>query len=183
MFPPFVPPPRSRVFMALCCSHTAVLVMILRLRQLCCHPKLILVSIPNFHSRRLFGDPFLSFFLSRRCRRACEESSGRVRRPNVVGGQRKRKGACAREESNGLRVGREVEEEVRGTSTIRPTVIRISSISVHVNRALARTRAIELDFTNGGDEEDTMCPVCHESTTPFSSYPFPEACADSRWSP
>ena len=30
-------------------------------------------------------------------------------------------------------------------------------------RALARARAIELDFTNGVDEEDTMCPVCHES--------------------
>ena len=32
-----------------------------------------------------------------------------------------------------------------------------------LNRALARARAIELDFTNGGDEEETMCPVCHES--------------------
>lgn len=32
-----------------------------------------------------------------------------------------------------------------------------------LNRASARARAIELDFTNGGDEEETMCPVCHES--------------------
>ena len=32
-----------------------------------------------------------------------------------------------------------------------------------LNRALTRARAIELDFTNGGDEEETMCPVCHES--------------------
>lgn len=31
------------------------------------------------------------------------------------------------------------------------------------NRALARARAIELDFTNGEDEEETMCPVCQES--------------------
>jgi hypothetical protein len=31
-------------------------------------------------------------------------------------------------------------------------------------RALTRARAIELDFTDGEDEEDTMCPVCHEST-------------------
>jgi phenylpropionate dioxygenase-like ring-hydroxylating dioxygenase large terminal subunit len=29
-------------------------------------------------------------------------------------------------------------------------------------RALTRARAIELDFTNGEDEEETMCPVCHE---------------------
>ena len=29
-------------------SHSAVLVMILRLRQLCCHPNLILVSKPCF---------------------------------------------------------------------------------------------------------------------------------------
>jgi len=40
-----------------------------------------------------------------------------------------------------------------------------SSIYVLRNRALTRARAIELDFTNGGDEEEeTMCPVCHEST-------------------
>lgn len=32
-----------------------------------------------------------------------------------------------------------------------------------LNRALARARAIELDFTDGGDEEETMCPVCQES--------------------
>jgi hypothetical protein len=32
------------------------------------------------------------------------------------------------------------------------------------NRALDRARAIELDFTDGGKEEDTMCPVCREST-------------------
>lgn len=33
------------------------------------------------------------------------------------------------------------------------------------NRALDRALAIELDFTNtsGAKEEDTMCPVCHES--------------------
>lgn len=30
-------------------------------------------------------------------------------------------------------------------------------------RALARARAIEIGATNGGNEE-TMCPVCHEST-------------------
>ena len=111
-------------------------------------------------------------FFSRCHRRACEESSRRVRRPNVVGGRRKRKGAWAREESNELRVGREDEEEVRGTSTIRSMVIHISYISLHVNRALARARAIERDFTNGGDEEDTMCPVCHESTTLFPFYPM-----------
>ena len=36
-----------------------------------------------------------------------------------------------------------------------------------LNRALARARAIELDFTDGGDEEETMCPVCHESKPPL----------------
>jgi hypothetical protein len=33
-----------------------------------------------------------------------------------------------------------------------------------LNRALDRARALELDFTDGGNEEDTMCPVCREST-------------------
>ena len=32
-----------------------------------------------------------------------------------------------------------------------------------LDRALAHARAIELDFTDGGDEEETMCPVCQES--------------------
>jgi hypothetical protein len=34
-----------------------------------------------------------------------------------------------------------------------------------LDRALARARAIELDFTDGGDEEETVpvCPVCQES--------------------
>lgn len=41
------------------------------------------------------------------------------------------------------------------------------SIKMLRNRALARARAIELDFTTGGnEEEDTMCPVCQESA-PF----------------
>jgi hypothetical protein len=58
-------------------------------------------------------------------------------------------------------VGREVEEEV-GVSIFE----RYSSALFFVlNRALARARAIELDFTDGGDEEETMCPVCHESTS------------------
>ena len=34
-------------------------------------------------------------------------------------------------------------------------------------RAMTRARAMELDFTNGEDEEDTMCPVCHDSTHPI----------------
>jgi hypothetical protein len=39
----------------------------------------------------------------------------------------------------------------------------IANLFQSCDRAQARARAIELDFTNGGDEEDTMCPVCHES--------------------
>jgi hypothetical protein len=58
-------------------------------------------------------------------------------------------------------MGWEVEAEV-GVSTF--CVMVIGFIHMLRNRAAARARAIELDFTNGADEEDTMCPVCHEST-------------------
>lgn len=45
-----------------------------------------------------------------------------------------------------------------------------------LNRALDRALAIELDFTNtnGAKEEDTMCPVCHESMqAPLPIFLFP----------
>jgi len=60
-------------------------------------------------------------------------------------------------------MGGEIEAEV---GCLTPgTVMIASSVYVLHNRALARARAIELDFTNdGNEEEDTMCPVCHEST-------------------
>ena len=70
-------------------------------------------------------------------------------------------------------MGGEIEAEV-GIST--PGSVMIASfIYVLRNRALARARAIELDFTNGEDEEDTMCPVCHEST------PFPHLHSPAFW--
>ena len=48
----------------------------------------------------------------------------------------------------------------------------VGSIKMLRNRALARARAIELDFTTGGnEEEDTMCPVCQESTPLSRSRP------------
>lgn len=58
-------------------------------------------------------------------------------------------------------MGWEVEAEV-GVSTFCAMVVGF--IYMLCDRAVARARAIELDFTNGADEEDTMCPVCHEST-------------------
>jgi hypothetical protein len=59
-------------------------------------------------------------------------------------------------------VGREVEEEV-GLSNLERWFSG-SALFSYTLRALTRARAIELDFTDGGDEEDTMCPVCHDST-------------------
>jgi len=60
-------------------------------------------------------------------------------------------------------MGGEIEAEV---SVSTPGAVMIASSNYLLrNRALTRARAIELDFTNGGDEEEgTMCPVCHEST-------------------
>ena len=58
-------------------------------------------------------------------------------------------------------MGREDEEEVSVSIFERYS----SALFFILNRALARARAIELDFTDGGDEEETMCPVCHESTS------------------
>jgi hypothetical protein len=56
----------------------------------------------------------------------------------------------------------------------------IGSIKMLRNRALARARALELDFTTGGnEEEDTMCPVCQESTPlslPHSRPPYLDSC-------
>ncbi|KAI0290312.1 SNF2 family N-terminal domain-containing protein [Russula brevipes] len=85
-------------------NHTILLVMILRLRQLCCHPNLILCQAEEYE------DPTL-----------------------LVSGDSEKDLARAR---------RVMGAEWVGTQ--------------------ARARAMELDFTNGGDEEDTMCPVCHE---------------------
>ncbi|KAH9017389.1 SNF2 family DNA-dependent ATPase [Lactarius pseudohatsudake] len=90
-------------------GHSAVLVMILRLRQLCCHPHLTLIRAEEG------DDPTL-----------------------LVSGESEKELARAR--------------RVMGSEW----VVRIKK------RALDRARAIELDFTNGADEEDTMCPVCHE---------------------
>ncbi|KAH9985885.1 SNF2 family N-terminal domain-containing protein [Russula compacta] len=90
-------------------NHSVVLVMILRLRQLCCHPKLILSQAEEY------DDPTL-----------------------LVGSESDKELARAR--------------RVMGSEW----VVKLKG------RALARARAIELDFTNGEDEEDTMCPVCHE---------------------
>jgi hypothetical protein len=41
---------------------------------------------------------------------------------------------------------------------------RRTTLFLHHRRALSRAWAAELDFTNGGNEEEIMCPVCHEST-------------------
>ncbi|KAI9435461.1 SNF2 family N-terminal domain-containing protein [Lactarius indigo] len=90
-------------------NHSAVLVMILRLRQLCCHPHLTLIRAEEG------DDPTL-----------------------LVSGESERELARAR--------------RVMGPEW----VVRMKK------RALDRARAIELDFTNSADEEDTMCPVCHE---------------------
>ncbi|KAI0255631.1 SNF2 family N-terminal domain-containing protein [Lactifluus subvellereus] len=90
-------------------NHSAVLVMILRLRQLCCHPNLILCQADEYE------DPTL-----------------------LVRGESDKELARAR--------------RVMGSEW----VVRLK------RRALARARAIELDFTNGGDEQDSICPVCHE---------------------
>ncbi|KAI9451415.1 SNF2 family N-terminal domain-containing protein [Lactarius psammicola] len=90
-------------------NHSAVLVMILRLRQLCCHPHLTLIRAEEG------DDPTL-----------------------LVSGESEKELARAR--------------RVMGPEW----VVRIKK------RALDRARAIELDFTNGANEEDTMCPVCHE---------------------
>ncbi|KAH9958710.1 SNF2 family N-terminal domain-containing protein [Russula dissimulans] len=90
-------------------NHSAVLVMILRLRQLCCHPNLILSQAEEY------DDPTL-----------------------LVGGESEKDLARAR--------------KMMGPEW----VVKLKK------RALARARALELDFTQGGDEEDTMCPVCHE---------------------
>jgi hypothetical protein len=92
-------------------SHSAVLVMILRLRQLCCHPHLLLIQAEEG------DDPTL-----------------------LVSGASERELARAR--------------RVMGPEW----VVQLKK------RALDRARAIELDFTDGGKEEDTMCPVCREST-------------------
>ncbi|KAH9054910.1 SNF2 family DNA-dependent ATPase [Lactarius vividus] len=90
-------------------NHSAVLVMILRLRQLCCHPHLTLIRAEEG------DDPTL-----------------------LMSGESEMELARAR--------------RVMGSEW----VVRMKK------RALDRARAIELDFTNGADEEDTMCPVCHE---------------------
>ncbi|KAN0118821.1 SNF2 family N-terminal domain containing protein [Russula decolorans] len=90
-------------------NNSVVLVLILRLRQLCCHPNLILSQADGY------DDPTL-----------------------LVGSENEKDLARARKV-----MGPEWVVKVR-------------------RRALARARAIELDFTDGGDEEETMCPVCHE---------------------
>ncbi|KAH9990105.1 SNF2 family N-terminal domain-containing protein [Russula vinacea] len=90
-------------------NHSAVLVMILRLRQLCCHPNLILCQADEF------DDPTL-----------------------LVGGENEKELGRAR--------------RVMGSEW----VVKVKK------RAMTRARAMELDFTNGEDEEDTMCPVCHD---------------------
>ena len=62
-------------------------------------------------------------------------------------------------------MGRKVEAQVNRRAMV------VSPIEMLRDRALARERAIELDFTTGGDEEeDTMCPVCHESRPLPHSY-------------
>jgi hypothetical protein len=69
-------------------------------------------------------------------------------------------------------VGRKVKEEVGVSINLRTMVDSFIYFNVP-DRALARARAIELDFTNdGNEEEDTMCPVCHESTPLHFIYPF-----------
>jgi len=90
-------------------NHSAVLVMILRLRQLCCHPNLILCQAEDY------DDPTL-----------------------LMSGESERELARAKR------------------------AMGLEWVGKLKRRAAARARAIELDFTNGADEEDTMCPVCHE---------------------
>ena len=74
-------------------------------------------------------------------------------------------------------MGCAIEEEV-GASCPRDG----SRLMIYMlpNRALDRARAIELDFTNGEGEEDTMCPVCHESKSapqfPLSGSPLNLQC-------
>ncbi|KAI9457065.1 SNF2 family N-terminal domain-containing protein [Russula earlei] len=103
-------------------NHSVVLVMILRLRQLCCHPNLILCLAEQY------DDPTM-----------------------LIGGESEKELARAR--------------RVMGVPWVCPPwhdCIQPYLRFHPPNRALTRARAIELDFTNGEDEEDTMCPVCHE---------------------
>jgi hypothetical protein len=79
--------------------------MILRLRQLCCHPNLILVGV------LLYSDPFWGFIHSLAVF-VCEVSSRRIRRPDITRERRERQGSCTREESDGPGVGRAIKEEV-----------------------------------------------------------------------
>ncbi|KAA1467021.1 hypothetical protein DENSPDRAFT_831976 [Dentipellis sp. KUC8613] len=93
-------------------NHAAVLVMILRLRQLCCHPNLILSQAEGFED------------------------------PSVL-------------------VGSDSDKELARAKRLMGD----KWVNQVKKSFLARARALELDFTEGGDEDDSTCPVCHDLYT------------------